>query len=214
MNSVHAGKKKIRVLVVDDSSFVRRAIVRMLEGSASIQVIDVASDGEMALELIKRLRPDVVTLDIKMPIMDGLTALKRIMNDCPTPVVILSSLAEKGGENTIRALELGAVDFINKSSAGGPMNISAIGDELTSKILVAAQVDLHKLGYRLDMEDRSPPLLPSLVARPSNTELVLLGTSTGGPPALQAVLSNIPANFPCPIMIVQHMPVGFTASLA
>jgi two-component system chemotaxis response regulator CheB len=204
--------RPIRVLVVDDSAFIRRAVIKIFEGHPDIRVIDVASDGEMAIELIKKLRPDVVTLDVKMPVLDGLAALQRIMKECPTPVVMLSSLTEKGGENTLRALELGAVDFIDKTSAGGAMDISGLAGELTSKILVAAWVDVLKLRQ----ETATRPVLhpPQEVIARRGTELVLIGTSTGGPPALQAILTKFPANFPCPIVMVQHMPVGFTASLA
>jgi len=207
-----SGKQgKIRVLVVDDSAFVRRAIIRMLDNHPIIQVVDVASDGEMAIELIKKLHPDVVTLDIRMPILDGLSALERIMNECPTPVIMLSSLTEKGGENTLRALELGAVDFIDKSATGGAMDFTGIVGELISKIQVAARVEMRKLqavdsGTRVEEKQ--------LTIAKSGTEVVLIGTSTGGPPALQKVLTALPADFPCPILLVQHMPVGFTASLA
>ena len=212
-NKQYSNSKKIRVLVVDDSAFVRRAIIRMLDGNGNIQVIDVASDGEMALESIKKLHPDGVTLDVKMPVMDGLKALGIIMKECPTPVVMLSSLTEKGGENTLKALELGAVDFIDKSSSGGPMDIAAIAEELISKIHIAAQVDIEKLRLRRGMREY-PESAPRTTMNSFNTDIVLIGTSTGGPPALQTILSKIPEDFPCPILIVQHMPVGFTASLA
>jgi two-component system chemotaxis response regulator CheB len=204
--------KQIRVLVVDDSAFIRRAIIKMFEGNPDIRVVDVASDGEMAVDLIKKLRPDVVTLDVKMPVLDGLAALAKIMKECPTPVIMLSSLTEKGGENTLKALELGAVDFIDKTSTGGPMDISGLARELTTKIHIAARVDLLKLRHG-DVVNASTAL-PQKLATEKGTELVLVGTSTGGPPALQAVLGKIPADFPCPILVVQHMPVGFTASLA
>lgn len=205
---------RIRVLVVDDSSFVRRAIIRMFDGHPEIQVIDVAADGETAIALVKKLQPDVVTLDVKMPVLDGLSALQRIMKECPTPVIMLSSLTGEGGENTLKALELGAVDFIDKSSAGGPMDISSIASELASKIHMAAQIDIRKLlaGSGSGGPSLFPP--PKLPQRKSGTEIILIGTSTGGPPALQDILTKLPADFPCPILIVQHMPVGFTASLA
>lgn len=206
--------KKIRVLVVDDSPFVRRTIVRMFEGNPEITVIDVASDGEMALDLIKKLQPDVVTLDVRMPVLDGLRALERIMKECPTPVVMLSSLTEKGGENTLKALELGAVDFVDKSSAGGPLDISSIAGELASKIRIAAQVDVQKLQSRAGTRGSAAVTSPMSRAGNARTEIVLIGTSTGGPPALQTILGKIPEGFPCPILIVQHMPEGFTASLA
>jgi two-component system, chemotaxis family, protein-glutamate methylesterase/glutaminase len=205
------GTTKIRVLVVDDSAFVRRAIIRMFEQDKEIQIVDVASDGEMALDLIKKLRPDVVTLDVQMPVLDGLAALERIMKECPTPVIMLSSLTGKGGDKTLKALELGAVDFIDKTAAGGPMDIAGLARELTGKITVAARVDLRKMtGGAEQTVSASRPT----AVRMSDTELVLIGTSTGGPPALQTILAKIPATFPCPILMVQHMPVGFTASLA
>ncbi|WP_243371836.1 chemotaxis response regulator protein-glutamate methylesterase [Geotalea sp. SG265] len=203
--------RSIRVLVVDDSAFVRRAIIRMFESSPDIRVIDVASNGEMAVDLVKSLKPDVVTLDVKMPVLDGLSALERIMTECPTPVIMLSSLMEKGGENTLRALELGAVDFVDKSAAGGPMDISVLARELTAKIRVAARVDVDKLGGG---EEKGEPAPVPVVADKRETEVVLIGTSTGGPPALQNILTRLPGTFPCPILIVQHMPAGFTSSLA
>ncbi len=204
--------RQIRVLVVDDSAFIRRAVIKMFDSHQDIRVIDVASDGEMAIGLVKKLRPDVVTLDIKMPVMDGLAALAKIMKECPTPVVMLSSLTEKGGENTLKALELGAVDFIDKTSAGGPMDLSGLARELTTKILIAARVDMLKLQH--EAVAIAADAKPQQWATEKGTELVLIGTSTGGPPALQAVLSKIPVGVPCPILVVQHMPPGFTASLA
>lgn len=189
-------------------------IIRIFDGHQDIQVIDVAADGEMAIDLVKKLRPDVVTLDVKMPVLDGLSALQRIMQECPTPVVMLSSLTGKGGENTLKALELGAVDFVDKSSAGGPMEISAIAGELAAKIRIAAQVDLRKLQSRSGMGEGAAVSHPGEMPCNGSTEVVLIGTSTGGPPALQTILGAIPAGFPCPVLIVQHMPPGFTASLA
>jgi len=205
-------REKIRVLVVDDSSFIRRTIIKMFDNHPDIRIIDVAADGEMAIRLIKELHPDVVTLDVQMPVLDGIAALERIMQECPVPVVMLSSLTGKGGDQTLRALELGAVDFIDKSSAGGPMEFATLFNELTAKLLVAAKVDLNKLGTGGDAE--SVPVRELEKPAPSPVEAVLIGVSTGGPPALQAILSTLPADFPCPIMVVQHMPVGFTASLA
>lgn len=212
MSISEGATQKIRVLVVDDSAFVRRAIIRMFENSPEISIIDVASDGAMAIELIKKQRPDVVTLDVQMPVLDGLSALEIIMQECPVPVVMLSSLTGRGGEKTLRALELGAVDFIDKSSAGGPMDFGNLLQELTSKIHVAARIDLAKL-LKKQPGKVSPPSQP-MASIGGGSEAVLIGVSTGGPPALQAVLSSLPADFPAPILIVQHMPEGFTASLA
>lgn len=212
MTLQHNVPSKIRVLVVDDSAFVRRAIIRMFENSPVISIIDVASDGVMAIDLIRKHRPDVVTLDVQMPVLDGLSALARIMKECPVPVVMLSSLTGRGGEQTLKALELGAVDFIDKSSAGGPMEFANLLQELTSKILVASRIDLGKL---VKQHSGTPTASTSPVrVKGGANDVVLIGVSTGGPPALQAVLGALPSTFPVPILVVQHMPVGFTASLA
>jgi two-component system, chemotaxis family, protein-glutamate methylesterase/glutaminase len=207
-----APQGKIQVLVVDDSAFVRRAIVSMFEHSPDIEVAGVASDGEAAIELSKTLRPDVVLLDVQMPVLDGLSALKRIMQECPTPVVMFSSHTGRGGEKTLTALDIGAVDFVDKSSAGGAMDIGLLARELGAKIRVAARVDVKKRGVK--SPQKAVPASPAPITMRCNTEVVLIGTSTGGPPALQAVLSQIQVDAPCPILIVQHMPPGFTASLA
>lgn len=184
----------------------------MFENSPVISIVDVASDGAMAIDLIKQQRPDVVTLDVQMPVLDGLSALARIMQECPVPVVMLSSITGKGGDQTLRALDLGAVDFIDKSAAGGTMEFSNLLQELTSKILVAASIDLTKLTK--SNAPRNEVLAAPPAAKGKGTDVVLVGVSTGGPPALQVILSAIPASFPVPILIVQHMPTGFTASLA
>ncbi|MBJ6752420.1 protein-glutamate methylesterase/protein-glutamine glutaminase [Geomonas anaerohicana] len=203
--------RKIRVLVVDDSAFVRRAIIRMFENSTDIEVAGVAANGESAVELARGLRPDVITLDVQMPVLDGLSALELIMKECPAPVIMFSCLTGKGGEKTMRALEIGAVDFIDKSSAGGAMDIGALAKELTGKIKVAALVDLEKLRCATQKPE---PVRPSGGRIASAcTEVVVVGTSTGGPPALQQVLSRLEPP-PCPVLIVQHMPAGFTTSLA
>lgn len=202
---------KIRVLVVDDSAFVRRAIIRMFEESLEIEVIGAAANGESAVELARTLRPDVITLDVQMPVLDGLSALELIMKECPAPVIMFSSLTGKGGEKTLKALEIGAVDFIDKSSAGGAMDIGALARELTGKIKVAACVDLEKL-HGAARKREAAPASPGK-ARSAGTDVVVIGTSTGGPPALQHVLSRLKST-PCPILIVQHMPPGFTTSLA
>lgn len=206
------GHREIRLLVVDDSAFIRKALIKLYGNHPDIRVIDVASDGAMGVELVKKHRPDVVTLDIKMPTLDGLAALARIMKECPTPVVMLSSLTEKGGENTLKALELGAIDFVDKTSTGGPMDLSGLARELTAKILTAARVDIVKLQEGRDAQKSGRMRHQWTTER--RTDLVLIGTSTGGPAALSAVLGKIPADFPCPVLVVQHMPAGFTASLA
>jgi two-component system chemotaxis response regulator CheB len=203
---------KIRVLVVDDSAFVRKALIRIYAAHPEIRIIDVAADGRTAVELTRRLRPDVVTLDIRMPVLDGLAALGLIMEECPTPVIMLSTLTERGGENTLKALEMGAVDFVDKADAGGHMEIYSLSEQLTTKIRAASRVDLRKLrNGRYDIPEERHAIGPTAK---SGAELVVIGSSTGGPQALQQIVTRLPEGFPLPVLVVQHMPRGFTASLA
>ena len=201
----------IRVLVVDDSAFVRQALVRMLGAAPDIEVVGTAADGREALEQTRILRPDVITLDIKMPRMGGLEALHRIMTECPTPVLLLSSLTSEGADVTLRGLELGAMDFVDKSSVQGHMNLLALTQELQCKVRALASVP------RARLESATRALtVPAPRPRPEGRRLdvVVIGTSTGGPPALQTLIPRMPIDLPCAILVVQHMPAGFTRSLA
>jgi two-component system chemotaxis response regulator CheB len=201
----------IRVLVVDDSPFVRQALSRMLGAAPDITVIGTAADGAEGYEKVKSLRPDVVTLDVKMPRMDGLEALRRIMADCPVPVLLLSSLTSEGGEVTLRGLELGAMDFVDKSTVQGHMNLLSLADELQAKIRALASVPRSRLIAKAPKVE-PPAVLPA--PSPGGAEVVVIGTSTGGPPALQAIIPRFPEGFATAVLVVQHMPVGFTKSLA
>jgi len=206
--------KKIRVLVVDDSAFMRKALVRMLSSDPAVEVLETASDGEDGYRKAMKLRPDVITLDVRMPGMDGITALRKIMSDCPAPVIMLSSLTSEGGEITLRALDIGAVDIIDKSKAHTAMDILEIAGELLAKVKAVAGVDAEKISRRTTpapepvQETYAPPLHATTI------DVVVVGASTGGPPALQDILTKLPADLPAAMLIVQHMPVGFTASLA
>jgi two-component system chemotaxis response regulator CheB len=209
------GSRMIRVLVVDDSAFVRRALTRMLDSSPDIQVVGVAVDGKDGIDKVKELQPDVVTLDIKMPRLGGLEALKKIMDETPVPVLLLSSLTTEGADVTLRGLELGAMDFVDKSSVQGNMNLLNLAEDLKAKIRALASVPRG----RLRSMNRPPvaqvdrlPLAHAPEASP--TEVVAIGTSTGGPSALQAIIPRLPDGFGSAIIVVQHMPVGFTRSLA
>jgi two-component system, chemotaxis family, protein-glutamate methylesterase/glutaminase len=201
----------IRVLVVDDSAFVRQALARMLGASGDIQVVGTAADGAEGYEKACSLRPDVVTLDIKMPRMDGLEALRKIMTDCPVPVLLLSSLTSEGGEVTLRGLELGAMDFVDKSSVQGHMNLLSLSEELQAKVRALASVPRSRV-VAAAPRIAPPAALPA--PHPPAAEVVVIGTSTGGPPALQAIVPRLPQGFASAVLIVQHMPVGFTRSLA
>lgn len=212
--------RKIRVLVVDDSAFMRKALYRMLSSDPMIEVIDMASDGEEGYKKARMLKPDVVTLDVRMPGMDGLDALRMIMADCPAPVLMLSSLTSEGGEVTLRALDLGAVDVIDKSSAHTAMDILGIAGELTSKVRAVAGVDTDKIVKKpapaSQARTQIVPPQSDITAKADTGEMkvVAIGASTGGPPALQEILSNLPSGLNAAFLVVQHMPVGFTASLA
>jgi two-component system chemotaxis response regulator CheB len=202
----------IRVLVVDDSAFVRQALTRMLSAAPGIEVVGTAVDGQDGVEKVLLLRPDVVTLDVKMPRLGGLEALQQIMDQCPTPVLLLSSQTSEGADITMRGLDLGAMDFIDKSTVQGNMNLLNLSKDLVARVRALASVPRHRLVHAAP-----GPVLPVPRPRPAvspQVDLVVIGTSTGGPPALQQIIPRLPAPFPGTILIVQHMPVGFTRSLA
>ncbi|MEN6389708.1 MAG: chemotaxis response regulator protein-glutamate methylesterase [Syntrophomonas sp.] len=210
---------KIRVLVVDDSAFMCRVISDAINQSPEMEAVGRAGNGQEALAQISNLRPDVVTMDVEMPAMDGLTALEQIMKTNPVPVIMVSSLTKQGTEQTLKALQLGAVDFVTKPNAGVPHNMTEFGEELKRKILVAAgarkklqnlyrSADL-KSTFRKTSADKKPLDLNAAL-----NKLVLIGTSTGGPKALHQVIPNLPANLGAGVLVVQHMPAGFTRSLA
>jgi len=214
-------KGKIRVLVVDDSAFMRKALKRMLGSDPMIKVIGDARDGKEAIEKVQMLKPDVVTLDVKMYGMDGLEALSQIMQKDPCPVLMVSSLTSEGGEVTLRALELGAVDFIDKSSCHTHMDILDIGEALVNKVKVIAGVDLKKVkeikGGPLPVPANSSTKAarpPATMVEGAPSHVVAIGASTGGPMSLEEVLSNLPVDYSGTIFVVQHMPIGFTKSLA
>jgi two-component system, chemotaxis family, protein-glutamate methylesterase/glutaminase len=208
-----ATPKPIRVLITDDSSVMRAALSRMIESDRELQIVGYAVDGVEVLEQTKALDPDVITLDIKMPRMRGLEALTRIMSDTPRPVIMLSSLTRQDAQSTFDALDRGAFDFIAKPSANAANGIFDIRDELLAKIKssVLRQQSLPTTpGHKIPA-----PLIPTAFAQiATRATVVAIGTSTGGPKALQEVLSMLPAQLPAGILVVQHTPVGFTAQFA
>ncbi|MBM7698311.1 protein-glutamate methylesterase/protein-glutamine glutaminase [Kurthia huakuii] len=227
-----------KLLIVDDSAFMRKLIGDFFVDVPTIEVIGTARNGQDALEKIKVLKPDVVTLDVEMPKLNGLEALKLIMADCPTPVVMLSSTTKAGAEITVEAMANGAVDFIAKPSGTISLDLHKIKDELVHKVLQAASVSVAKLrkttpatSFMLNSNSTSKKVISKPIVTPTrsirtvsassnnwnshaNKKLVLVGTSTGGPRALQEVITKIPKSITAPILIVQHMPAGFTKSLA
>ena len=250
----------IRVLIADDSAFMRKVLSDLFKKQADFEVVATAKNGKEAIELTKQLKPNLLTMDVNMPVMDGLNALAVIMDECPTPVVMLSSLTQEGTEATIRALELGAVDFISK--AGGSLSrIDTIEEDILAKCRNAALARVHKtlrlppkpaavppkpaaptmkriqLPLQRGGRPTAPPPAPAAPARnpllrrqqqtpaftphavsasgaPAGQKLVAIGTSTGGPQALQNVITQLPGDLPCGVVVVQHMPPGFTKALA
>lgn len=203
--------KPIQVFIVDDSAFTRHTVTKYLSQTPDINVIGKAHNGVEALAQIPSLKPDVVILDVEMPGMDGLTALKHIMAECPTPVVMLSALTQKGAQTTIRALMRGAFDFVPKPDA--TVDIHSVIDELRDKVRAAARANVEDTSLARSKVVISPVKRGPQVLR-SGDPVIVIGASTGGPRALQEVLSGLPGNLPAAILIVQHMPPKFTRSLA
>ncbi|MFH0790285.1 MAG: chemotaxis response regulator protein-glutamate methylesterase [Candidatus Omnitrophota bacterium] len=207
--------EKIRVLVVDDSFLMRRILSDIINSDSDLEVVAKARDGKEALEKIFSLKPDVVTLDINLPEIDGLTVLEEVMQKQPTRVIMISAYTRAGATATIKALELGAIDFIAKPSGEISLNLSNLKDKIISKIKAVARVDLEKfistvsgLSFKTDRTDRKERIPSSL------KKLVVIGASTGGPKVILDVFQNIPPNLPAAFLIVQHMPEGFTLSFA
>lgn len=219
--SYESTNHRTRVLIVDDSSFARFTISRQLSADPEIEIVGVARDGIDALEMVKLLKPSVVTMDVEMPRMDGLSALKRIMSECPTPVVMLSSLTDADTDTTLTALERGAVDFFLKPSLVSPAGDSWSAGKLAEKVKMAARVNISRLRIRPGGRVKHPrpkqpspgKPLPGGEHRPP-APIVIIGCSTGGPKALCQLIPNLPGDLPASILIVQHMPPGFTRSLA
>ncbi|UCZ51707.1 chemotaxis response regulator protein-glutamate methylesterase [Bacillus shivajii] len=209
----------INVLVVDDSAFMRKMISDFLNSDPSIQVIGKARNGKEAIEKNEELKPDVITLDVEMPVINGIDALKSIMSNAPTPTIMLSSTTKEGAETTIEAMELGAFDFIAKPSGSISLDIHKVTEDLITKVKLAAKMKVSKLSSLPTVRKRERTVQMGELSSSSSENgakksLVAIGTSTGGPKALQEVLTVLPENFPLPILVVQHMPRGFTKSLS
>jgi two-component system chemotaxis response regulator CheB len=208
-------RKKTKVLVVDDSPVVRKVIRGILEDVTAIGAVDTAPNGRLALRKIDTFDPDVVTMDVEMPGMNGLSVLRRIMAKSPRPVIMLSAYTFDGASKTIRALELGAVDFIQKPGSRLSRDISTVGEELVAKVLALADSSALR-----PTEETTKPTATSVsppsskVTVPTATSLVAIGASTGGTEAIRHILTNIPKDFPVGIVVVQHMPEGFTKAFA
>jgi two-component system chemotaxis response regulator CheB len=209
----------VKVLIVDDSAFMRSALSNMLSSDPEITIIGSARDGMEAIEKVAQLKPDIVTMDVEMPRMDGITALKHIMANTPVPVIMVSSLTVEGAHVTLEALEHGAVDFIPKNLADLSLNILKLKEILIDKIKHLARKGLPRRFGRTARPSPSVAVSPSITAHIRTTGerrigLVAIGTSTGGPKALQEILPALPKEFPVPIVVAQHMPPNFTGPFA
>jgi len=223
----------VSVLIVDDSGFFRRRLAEIIDGAAGLTVIGTAANGREAVEQVLKLKPDVVTMDYEMPVMDGITAVKQIMLKCPTPILMFSSLTHEGARVTLDSLSAGAVDFLPKSFDEISKNSSGLKERLVERILTVAgsgKGAQRRSSFVSSARDTAAPVarpastLGSAVSQPavsrprnpnsSKPAMVAIATSTGGPVALQAVLTKLPASFPLPLVLVQHMPATFTPAFA
>ncbi|CAE6912119.1 chemotaxis response regulator protein-glutamate methylesterase [Vibrio sp. B1FLJ16] len=224
----------IKVLVVDDSSFFRRRVSEIINSESRLEVIDVAVNGKEAVEKAKSLKPDVITMDIEMPVMDGITAVREIMAASPTPILMFSSLTHDGAKATLDALDAGALDFLPKKFEDIARNRDEAVSLLQQRVIQIAskRAYLRRPAVRTSTVSETSTARP-LATRPSNTaaaaprpsaskyrasgkryQLTAIGTSTGGPVALQKILTQLPVNYPHPIVLIQHMPATFTAAFA
>ncbi|MBE7373143.1 protein-glutamate methylesterase/protein-glutamine glutaminase [Pseudomonas lopnurensis] len=229
----------VKVLVVDDSGFFRRRVTEILSSDPNIQVVGTATNGREAIDQVLALKPDVITMDYEMPMMDGITAVRQIMQRCPTPVLMFSSLTHEGARVTLDALDAGAVDYLPKNFEDISRNPDKVKQLLCEKVHTvsrsnrrygtfsssASAAPTSSRGAGLTMATpaahgssgaASAPAAPARSAAPKRKayKLVAIGTSTGGPVALQRVLTQLPASFPAPIVLIQHMPAAFTKAFA
>jgi two-component system chemotaxis response regulator CheB len=203
---------RVRVLVVDDSALMRKLIPNILARDPMIDVVGTAMDGAFALKKIEELRPDVVTLDLEMPRMDGMETLRLIMRRAPLPVILVSTHSKEGAYATFKALALGAIDFVAKPKEASSGHLDAIATQLIDKIKVAKRAAGRRPASTVAESPKFEKKVGRALAAPSR--IIAIGVSTGGPNALQFVLSQIPADFPGSMLVVQHMPEGFTEMFA
>ena len=204
---------KIKVLIVDDSALIRSLMTHIINSQPDLMTVGAACDALTARQMIRTLNPDVITLDIEMPHMDGLDFLERLMRLRPTPVLMVSTFTENGSDATLRALELGAVDFIAKPKADIQHGMNLFADEIAQKIRVAARSSVRRLPTA-EIQPAAAVVLPMLANRRTSSEkIIFIGASTGGTEAIRKVLIQLPTDAPA-IMIAQHMPAGFTRSFA
>jgi len=202
----------IKVLIIDDSALTRQLLTEIIGRQPDLRVVGAAPDPLAATEMIRTLAPDVLTLDVEMPKMDGLEFLERLMRQQPMPVVMVSGFTEEGAEATLRALELGAVDFVSKPGIGSARGMKAFGAEVVDKIRSAAQARIRRAGCTPAAPPAPAPAVPHLF-RIGSERLIVIGSSTGGTEALRVLLAQLPPNSPG-VLVTQHMPPGFTRTFA
>jgi len=203
----------IKVLVVDDSALVRSLLSEIVRDAPGLELVGAAPDAYVARDMVKEFSPDVITLDVEMPRMDGLTFLEKLMTARPTPVIMISTLTEAGADATLRALELGAVDFIPKPKLGITDGIREYAELIVEKITDAARVKVKPLRASVKTTDAEPPVKLTKTSLQSTEKIVAIGASTGGTEAIKDLLMQLPAAFPG-VVITQHMPPGFTRTFA
>jgi two-component system chemotaxis response regulator CheB len=204
------GGRTIRLLVAEDSPIMRKVLRQMLESEADFEVVAEAANGREAVEMARETSPDVISMDVVMPVMDGVEALRVIMKETPTRVLMVSGVTTEGAQVTMEALAAGAVDFLPKPTGQNPLEIRSLRDELVAKVRTVAASRLEAMG-------RSVKEISPAVARPAvagRDRVVVIGTSTGGPRALQTVIPMLPEDLPAAVLLVQHMPKEFTPQLA
>jgi two-component system chemotaxis response regulator CheB len=224
---VSAAPIKFRVLVVDDSAFMRKVLESIFSADEQLQVIGHAKDGREAIALSESLKPDVITMDLNMPHMDGLQATAHIMTHNPRPIVIVSSESKEGAASTLKALELGAIDFVTKPSSGIDLDMQSVKEELLRKVRVSAKVRVVRTASRLANAIQAPAKITSAssdgrkTARPASTApsdlrfpVVVLAASTGGPATVMRLAPGFTHDFPAAVILVQHMPAAFTTQYA
>lgn len=212
--------KRIRVLIVDDSIFMRKTLIKILGKEPELEIIGEANTGADGVRMAAELRPDVITMDVNMPGMDGIEATRRIMKDTPTPIVMLSTLTEEGSQTTMAALEAGAIDFIQKPTSGNILDLTGINNDLTRKMMMAAQASVAAIRPIAAAAPRSAvpvlqPFISSVTSLPgAPVPIIAIGSSTGGPRVLTSIFQNFPSNFPAAVVVAQHMPAEYTKSMA
>lgn len=207
-------RKAVKVLIIDDSELIRSLLTEIMSQDKNIEVVGTAIDPFDAREKIKDLKPDVLTLDIEMPRMDGITFLKNIMRLRPMPVVMISTLTDKGADITLEALQLGAIDYISKPKLDVRSSLPSLSADIINKVKQAARANLSAVEHNIKQEQLAKPFTPLPADHPNKRiDVICIGSSTGGTEAIKEILTTLPSEMP-PILIAQHMPGGFTASFA